>query len=523
MFGGDGSEGVVYDGDRDGDFPFEDPYDAIGLSVAGLGDINGDGFDDAFIGDPGFGGFYFAGSPGRSYLIFGRSDGFPPVSPLPEPGTGVLLRTLGRDNFAGVSQRVGDVNGDGLDDILVGAWRKARDVDNQTTGQAYLLFGRPDFGTQVLVLDNIQNRPGTGTLFTGLNNGDGTGSDVVGACDLNGDGIDDMLIGAYGADADGVNSAGVTYVVFGRTRFPPITPLGILSPQVGGDGSVGFVVKGSEEFDRVGNDVACGDVNADGRADLLLSPYVLFGRSDGFPAVVDLADLRPENGGDGSQGFLVSVEQPLLVNRIQAAGDLNGDGHDDMVVDLGRSNVDSFGPRVAAVLYGTEQPTPAVLELDSLRPGEGGDGERGFFLSAEPADEGLGLRRVASAGDFDGDGIGDLLIGHPNINADGVDPVNVETDGVTYLLFGTTDPIPAEVDLTDLRAANGGDGSAGIVFLGEPDAFTANTAALGAAVSSAGDLNGDGYDDLVIGAPDSPQFLGPEGGGAYVIFGRPRR
>jgi hypothetical protein len=314
--------------------------------------------------------------------------------------------------------------------------------------------------------------------------------------------------------------------IAGGASFPPVVPLETLFPAAGGDGSEGFVLTGIDAYDRSGYSVSgAGDVNGDGIDDVIVgaryaSPaghcgagesYVVFGSTQGFPAVLPLARFFPAGGGDGSDGFvLIGIDAHDESGRaVSAAGDVNGDGIDDIIV--GAFRADPHGDAAAGetfVVFGSTQGFLAVLPLVSLYPAAGGDGSQGFVLTGIDTYDFAG-HAVSAAGDINGDGIDDLIVG-----AYDADPGGLIVAGESYVVFGSTQGFPAVLPLATLYPAGGGDGSRGFVLVGsELDRS-------GRSVSAAGDVNGDGIDDLIVGADGANPGGHTYAGESYVVFGR---
>ena len=215
----------------------------------------------------------------------------------------------------------GDVNGDGLADVIVASYRA--DPDGRVdAGSVYVLCGKADNATV-----DVGNLGAAGFRIDGIDGADEAGRSVSGAGDVNGDGLADLLIGAHQAAPSGINGAGESYVVFGKADGTLVDLANL--------GSGGFRIDGIDAGDRSGNSVSgAGDVNGDGLADLLIGAtnagdnagesYVVFGKSDS--ATVDLTTLG--NGGfriDGAGGDRSG-------SAVSGAGDVNGDGLADVLI-----------------------------------------------------------------------------------------------------------------------------------------------------------------------------------------------
>jgi hypothetical protein len=378
------------------------------------------------------------------------------------------------NDFAGYSVTgAGDVNGDGLDDILIGAY--GNNEGGAISGQTYLILGKPAGWATDIPLFNAD------ASFVGEQGGDCSGFSVAGAGDVNGDGYDDILIGAHGSDLV-VADRGQTYLIFGKpTGWTMDTPLSNSNASFWGENI----------FDYSGWSVAgAGDVNGDGYDDILIGAYkndelgvesgqtyLIFGKLSGWAMDTSLANANAS--------FLGEIEYLWSGHSVAGAGDVNGDGYDDILIGAHRDGfIDGVG-RTYLILgnsSGWTMDTP-LSNADASFVGEQGGDEAGWS--------------VAGAGDVNGDGYDDILIG-----ATGSDDGGPES-GQTYLILGNSSGWALSTSISNADAS----------FLGE-DAGDWS----GISVAGAGDVNEDGYGDILIGA-----FLDEEGGldagQTYLIMG----
>ena len=475
--------------------------DTAGNSVSGAGDINGDGFADVIIGAP----FADGGvGQGASYVVFGKSSAFVPELLLSSlNGTeGFRISGIHPYDAAGFSvSGAGDVNGDGFADMIIGAMRAG--PNNTQIGESYVVFGNGNVGSNGVLdlstLDGITN----GFKITGAGLHDWAGYSVSSAGDLNGDGFADVIIGARYATAANGTPTGAAYVVFGHENSTPFGVNGTLGLS-GLDGSNGFVISppAAVELNSVST---AGDLNGDGFGDLMISAtrtntggsfaaeaYVVLSGSGGLAANVDLSLLT------GANGFHVSGlgEYSRARHTVAAAGDLNGDGFGDLVIGAPYATTANGSQSGAAyVIFGSAAgfaPDVNVLQLGA---------SDGFRITGAAADNWAGYS-VSAAGDVNGDGYGDLIVGAPNARLNG------QPAGECYVIFGQAQGLAHDIDLSNLSPSDGFKLSA----VGPGDAS-------GYAVSAAGDVNGDGFDDLILAASRASPHGVFQAGESYVVFG----
>lgn len=468
-------------------------FNFTGTSVSSVGDINGDDLADLVVGAP----LTYANGTfsGTTYVVFGKSGGTAVNLENIQYGIGgFAIHGLAYSQSGHSISGAGDINGDAIDDIIVAAPNNS--PNGEYSGTVYVVFGKSD-GTPVQLSD-VESGTG-GFAIHGVLEDDRTGSSVSAAGDVNGDGRDDIVIGAYAVDGNGTN-AGITYVVFGKSSGTAIE----LSDLALESNTLGFQMVGAGAGDRSGYSVSgAGDVNGDGKDDIVVGApyddmsgasggavYVVFGKATGTS--VALASLQP---GSSTAGFVILGEASERVGKsVSGAGDVNGDGLADVIVGAPYATASVYSPGVSYVVFG--KPDGAVLDLADVAAGTAG-------LAIFGAATGDQAWRCSGMGDINGDGLSDLAIGAPDATPNGT------LSGRAYVVFGKPGGNP--VELLSVEAVGSTQGFA-------IDSIQGNDR-LGASIAGAGDVDGDGILDVIVGASWATRN-GNNSGAAYVVFGR---
>ena len=436
----------------------------LGWAVAAT-DVSGDGKADLVIGGGTRDTLPVLQGPGFVQVLLNRRTSFAaPVGSIPA-GAGFKILAADVDDQLGRSiAAAGDVNGDGLGDLIIGA-RDASPFGRMNAGAAYIVFGSSS--TADVDLANFPLSRGFRIAGAGSYRG---ASAVAGIGDVNGDGLDDVAIGSPNAEPFGRIFAGTVHIIYGSTSP---TSVDLANLQTG----YGFEIDG-QAFNALGRSIAGGDINADGRADLAVGTnsatgtvWVVYG-SDA-PSTIDLATI------DAVHGFSIGgYGSNAVFGSSVATGDVDGDGYDDVVVGSpGWNPQDNATFNVGAVYV-----IRGAASNSSISNVVHGDGVRVFRIRGA-ADRQLVGSSVAT-GDWTSDGRADILIGGPGAAPNG------DVSGSAWVVDGRAQL--ANVDLGSL-----GDGWLRV------DGTTESMAGVGVAI---GDLTDDGRGDIAIGAPGYQSF-----------------
>lgn len=456
------------------------------------GDLNGDGIGDLVIATPNY------GTTGAVHVVFGRATWPTNLALIPDLAE-VVIGGASSQRLA-TALAIGDVNGDGLGDLVVGA--NTLDAPGLTDcGKVLIYFGRTNWPAALNIAD-------ADVILTG-DTASGYFGESLCLGDFDGDGIADLAVTAprhdvtttiFGVETN-LTLFGKVYVFRGNTNWPAAPALG----------TAATVLHGVQTSSLLNAQVWAGDCNGDGRADLFLGAFGarpigvtpspsskkigivwgLLGRpAHAWPATVNLLNFESATVGEHVDFYVHGNNAAYGIGIRGACGDLNGDGFSDLIVAaspsfshlyvfFGRTN---FAP--------LEPFAPADIDLRRDR----------YFGSAtvlgHPGVTSLShVLNTMAVGDFDGDGLDDLLTGFSTANVSGRNQA-----GLVALRYGRSEwPVIAENDDVLYHGEAASDGAGAMVAVG--------------------DITGDGRAELIFNAPGADRIGVSSMGKVYIITG----
>jgi hypothetical protein len=484
--------------------PGPNDADATGYFVSGIGDTNKDGRGDFLISTSKTNTSATLDSRscmGEAYVVFGQPSipAFPIDVLSINTTTGFVIPNIqgftisktetGWQTWSqSIGAPAGDVNGDGVADFMISNFRTTTSYPQGNTGVAYVIFGKTSGFGASLDLASLNGADGfkisAGYLSTTETDGyanvlpgkrlaarAATFSEralgfAISGGDVNGDGYADIMIG----DPWNGRLTGEVSVVYGQSSsFGPAYYVDSL-------GTSGFNIPGMAPLSNVGQAVSVGDINGDGKADIVFNnqkgfAYVVFGATN-FSSIYNLAALN------GANGFEI-VGAPAGNKMALATGDVNGDGRSDIIL-----TTPDQGQGVVYVVFGSASFAPQ-FNVTSL------NGSNGFSIKGTATGRTLGVS--IATGDVNGDHIADLIIAESD---------SACIRGSAYVIYGKADfSSDAAFNLNAL------DGTNGYKIINIPgcdyQGFTVSTA----------DVDGNGRDDVLIGSGAQVS-----GGEAWVVL-----
>lgn len=419
------------------------PGAMMGFAVAGAGDVDGDGFSDVMAGARLYGNGQIY--EGAAFVFKGSANGVVTANPTIIEGNQVDAR-LGH-----ALSSAGDVNGDGFSDVALGAYQYDKGSNNE--GVVMIHYGSANgvsiAPSQTLESDQVEAQLGISVACAG---------------DVNGDGYADLIAGARYYDK-GQNNEGAAFIYQGSKDGLNPTPISILESNQG-DAWLGSAV------------APAGDVNGDGFSDVLVGSYAFdHGQKDEGSVFVWYG-----NGSSIKESVVTNLEMNQPASQfgwsVAGAGDVNGDGFGDVIVSANGFDNGQPSEGAAFIFHGSAQgvsPVPTTT------------------LESNQQHANLGM--VSSAGDVNGDGFGDVVAGVPLYDNGSAN------EGRVSIYYGSPSGISNVNETT---------------FLG-----TQHEGQLGASVSSAGDINKDGYGDIVVGESgyDLSDWEYSDEGRVWVYYG----
>ena len=424
---------IVFEGEQIEDF--------FGHSVGTAGDVNGDGYADIIVGAPNL--TNGEATEGRAYVYLGSASGFGSAPDW------ITESDQSGANYGCSVGTAGDVNGDGFSDIIIGA--RGYDGIYDNAGRAYVYHGSSG-SVSTSAAWTIESNQNSAYL----------GYSIATAGDVNGDGYADVIVGAYNYDHF-QDDEGIARVYHGSAAGLSTTP--------------NWWMEGNQDYAYFGFSVGtAGDVNGDGYDDVIVGApnydcvqndegrvFVCHGSASGLNWAANWTADGSHSGSDFGRS-------------VGTAGDVNGDGYADVIIGARYYTNGQSGEGQACVFHGSK----AGLSL-----------EPEWTLESNQAGANLGYS-VGTAGDVNGDGYSDVIVGAPNYDNGQID------EGSAYVCYGSDNGLALSPKWTAEGNQEG--------------------AYFGFSVGTAGDVNADGYSDVIVGAPyyDNGHI---DEGCAYVYHG----